>query len=314
MEALEFKNGDILPSMGLGTWLSGKSEVYDAVLEAIRVGYRHIDCAYIYQNEAEIGHALHVAMKTGLVKREELFITSKLWNSDHSPERVEAAIRKSLADLQLDYLDLYLVHWPVVFRTGHDVVHGVSDLVPLDELPLEVTWKAMEKVHGAGLARHIGVSNFSVAKLEKMLENVAVAPEVLQVELHPYLQQHELLGFCCSKQILVTAYSPLGSRHLVKSESGLANEPAVRHVAGKHGCTPAQVLLAWGMKRGTAVIPKSVNPARIRENFNSVNVELDKVDMAEIAALERNQRMARAGFCVMPGGPYTFENVWDEPV
>ncbi|HEX7584640.1 MAG TPA: aldo/keto reductase, partial [Prolixibacteraceae bacterium] len=131
MKQILFQNGDKLPVLGLGTWLSKKNEVYEAVLEAIRIGYRHIDCAYIYGNEAEIGLALHDAMKAGLVKREELFITSKLWNSDHAPERVETAIRKSLKDLQLDYLDLYLIHWPVAFKTGHEQAKDATDLLSL---------------------------------------------------------------------------------------------------------------------------------------------------------------------------------------
>ena len=312
MNNLLFRNGDEFPAIGLGTWLSKKNEVYDAVLEAIRIGYRHIDCAYIYQNEAEIGQALHYALSTGMVKREDLFITSKLWNSDHTPERVEVAIRKSLADLQLDYLDLYLIHWPVAFKPHHEQAKDASDLLSLQEVPLNSTWEAMEKVQKSGLTKHIGVSNFNIPKLNLLLKNGKVAPEVLQVELHPYFQQIELLDFCHTNHILVTAYSPLGSRHLVKSEAGLAQEPIIIKAAKKHACTPAQILLAWGMQRGTAVIPKSVNALRIQENFDSQNIELDAVDFIEIATLERNLRVAKGLFCVFPDGYYSYQNIWEE--
>ena len=139
MQTAKFDNLDEIPILGLGTWLSKGNEVYVAVLEAIRIGYRHFDCAYIYRNEKEIGRALKDAMTAGLVKREELFITSKLWNSDHAPDRVEVAVRKSLHDLQLDYLDLYLMHWPVAFKTKHEMANDASDLVSLDQMPLHVT-------------------------------------------------------------------------------------------------------------------------------------------------------------------------------
>jgi len=312
MKKLEFRNGDVLPSLGLGTWLSKKNEVYNAVLEAIRIGYRHIDCAYIYGNEAEIGQALHDAMKAGLVRREELFVTSKVWNSDHAPERVEVSVRRSLKDLQLDYLDLFLIHWPVAFKTGHEQAKDASDLFTMKEMPVSVTWQAMEKMKELGLTKHIGVSNFNIPKLKKLVEEANTKPEVNQVELHPYLQQTELVGFCQQNEILLTAYSPLGSRHLVQSEAGLTRENLIVEIAEKHACSPAQVLLAWGMQRGVAVIPKSVNPDRILENYKSLDVELDAEDVNRISSLERNLRMAEGTFCVMPGGDYTLKNMWEE--
>ena len=312
MKNLLFLNGDKLPSIGLGTWLSKKNEVYDAVVEAIRVGYRHIDCAYIYQNEKEIGQAIQFSIKSGWVKREDLFITSKLWNSDHAPERVEVAIRKSLMDLQLDYLDLYLIHWPVAFKSEHEQAKDASDLLTPDEMPILTTWQAMENCKKKGQAKHIGVSNFNIQKLQKLINEASIKPELNQVELHPYFQQNELVDFCKENELLVTAYSPLGSRHLVHSEAGLTREKIIVEIASKHACSPAQVLLAWGIERGIAVIPKSVHPIRIQENFKSINIQLSDEDIQQINSLECNHRIAKGLFCVMQGGYYSYQNIWHE--
>ena len=312
MKNLLFKNGDKLPSIGLGTWLSKKNEVYDAVVEAIRFGYRQIDCAYIYQNEKEIGQAIQFAIKSGWVKREDLFITSKLWNSDHAPERVDIAIRRSLKDLQLDYLDLYLIHWPVAFKTGHEQAKDASDLLTPDEMPILTTWQAMEQSKINGLTKHIGVSNFNIQKLQKLINEAGIKPELNQVELHPYFQQTDLVDFCHKNELLVTAYSPLGSRHLVQSEAGLTREKVIIEMALKYSCSPAQVLLAWGMQRGIAVIPKSVHPVRIQENFKAINIQLADEDVNQINSLECHLRIAKGLVCVMPGGPYTLRNIWND--
>ena len=312
MKKILFSNGDQLPNIGLGTWLSKKNEVYDAVLDAISLGYRHFDCAYIYKNEKEIGSAFEYAIRTGLVKREDLFITSKLWNSDHSPEQVEIAIRKSLRYLQLDYLDLYLIHWPIAFKTGHEQANDIFDLVSLEEIPLTSTWTAMEALQKKGLTKHIGVSNFNIPKLQLLLNNAQIKPEVNQIELHPYLQQTEIVNFCTQNGILLTAFSPLGSRHLIHSEAGLTREKLIISIAKKQECTPAQVLSAWGMQRGISVIPKSVNSVRIQENFGSLKVELDTDDMNQVASLERNLRMGKGAYCVFPDGFYSMKSIWED--
>ncbi|MEI8086132.1 MAG: aldo/keto reductase, partial [Paludibacter sp.] len=239
-------------------------------------------------------------------------ITSKLWNSDHSPERVEVAVRKSLRDLQLDYLDLYLMHWPIAFKTKHEMANDASDLVSLDEIPIHVTWRAMEALQIKGLTKHIGVSNFNIQKLKSLIGKAVMKPEMNQVELHPYFQQQELVEFCKENCILVTAYSPLGSRHLMNSEAGLTQEIAILEIAEKHSCTAAQVVLSWGIQRGTIVIPKSVHIERIKQNFESINVILNSTEMAEINVLDKNLRMAKGAYAVLPDGCYSLKSIWEE--
>lgn len=312
MHTMKFKNGDSFPEIGLGTWLSKPNEVYNAVIEAIKCGYRHIDCAYIYGNEKEIGQALQFAFSNGMVKREDVFITSKLWNSDHAQERVLPAIKKSLKDLQLDYLDLYLIHWPIAFKPGHEQAFSKDDLASQEEIPVENTWEAMAKLCETGFTRHIGVSNFNIPKINKLIERTGICPEVNQVEMHPYFQQKKLLEFCQENNILVTAYSPLGSRHLVKTDAGIQYEPVVKEIAAKHNCSETQVLLAWGIKRGTSVIPKSVTPTRISDNLKAKFIELDNEDMKRLEMLDKNQRNSKGLFAVKPGGYYIYESIWEQ--
>ena len=309
MKTLVFSNGDAVPQFGFGTWLSKPNEVHKAVIEALKVGYRHIDCAYIYKNEKEIGTAFKFAFETGLVKREELFITSKLWNSFHQPGVVEEAMKKSLEDLQLEYLDLYLMHWPLAFKK--EQAHSAEDLYSLHEVPLVNTYRAMVELKEKGLVKHVGVSNFSMKKLKMLIES-GLKPEMNQIEIHPYFKQDELIQFCRDNDILVTAYSPLGSRHLMTNEESITKNSVILEIAQKHNCTPAQAVLAWGMNRGVCVIPKSVNAERIRENFGANGVQLDDDDMSHIATLNRNLRNAKGLYAVIPGGPYTYESLWDE--
>lgn len=316
MKALGFLNGDQMPILGLGTWKSEPGEVYAAVREAIRIGYRHIDCARAYGNEAEIGNALRDAINQGQVTRDELWITSKLWNNAHGRENVEGALKKTLQDLDLAYLDLYLIHWPIPIKPGVDFPSSVADFFLPTEVPLQSTWEGMEAAVNAGLTRHIGVSNFSAKKLRDLLPHCKIKPEVNQVELHPLLQQTELVAYCLSQGIHVTAYSPLGSSDrpaFVKASDApvLLENPVIQSIAQERGCTPAQVLLAWHVQRGISVIPKSVSPSRLHENLAAAEVELTPSDLELIAGLDQNYRLIAGDFWVIEGGPWTLQTLWD---
>jgi alcohol dehydrogenase (NADP+) len=317
MKTLQFSNGDSMPILGLGTWKSKPGEVYEAVKVALRVGYRHIDCARIYGNEAEIGQAFTESFQAGIVKREDIWVTSKLWNDSHAPEYVQPGLEETLSDLQLDYLDLFLMHWPVALKKGASFPLSAEKMIPLDDLPLEATWGAMESLVDKGLCRHIGVSNVSQPKLKSLMATAKLKPELNQVELHPYLQQNDLLQFCHQNGIHMTAYSPLGSPDRPDSlktedEPVLMEDPTITAIADRQGLSPAQVLIAWAIHRGTAVIPKSVNPKRIEQNLQTAKVSLTDEDLTEIAKLDRHRRYVDGKIWVVEGGPYTMANLWDE--
>ena len=253
-------------------------------------------------------------MQTGLVKRDELWITSKLWNNAHAREEVSIALKKTLADLRLDYLDLYLIHWPVATRPEVIFPRKADDFFSLAEMPLNETWAGMEDCVENGLTKHIGVSNFRIKKIEE-LSSAKIRPEVNQIELHPYLQQEEMLNYCKKHNIYLTAYSPLGSGDRPEAMKA-ANEPSllenttVVNIAQAHGCKAAQVLLKWAIQRGTSVIPKSTNPDRLAENLDAANLKLGNQEMAELAKLERGFRYVNGEFWTMEGSPYTLTELW----
>ncbi|PIE58094.1 MAG: aldehyde oxidoreductase [Desulfobulbus propionicus] len=306
-----------MPLFGLGTWKAGKGEVYQAVCEAVKQGYTHIDCAPIYGNEPEIGRALSHILSSKMIERRNLWVTSKLWNDAHAADKVQPALEKTLSDLRLDYLDLYLIHWPVVFAPGAGYPKTGEGFLPLEQLPISATWQAMEACVDKGLARVIGVSNFSIKKLDRLLETARILPAVNQIELHPFLQQNEMIRYCQKKGIQLTAYSPLGSQDRPKGlkdsrEPVLLEHPVIQETAVKHGATPGQVLISWAIARETAVIPKSVHPERIKENIEALDLCLDQDDMNTIASLDRHFRYVTGSFWQVPGSPYTMENLWDE--
>jgi len=318
MKSLTFSNGDRLAAIGLGTWKSRPGEVGRAVVEAVKAGYRHLDCAPIYGNEPEIGEALQQLFSEGTVKREDLWITSKLWNNAHRETDVVPALEHSLRDLKLDYLDLFLIHWPVAFRPEvQSMPAGPDDFLSLNDLPTGETWLGMERCVEQGKSRHIGLSNFSKAKIDALLPHTSIRPAMNQVELHPYLQQMELLNYCHDQDIHLTAYSPLGSKDRVKQmkkedEPDLMKVPQVVAIAEKHGCSSAQVLIAWHLVRDCAVIPKSTNPQRIRENLAAAKIHLDADDLRKLAKLDRHYRFVDGSFWAREGSPYTLESLWDE--
>jgi alcohol dehydrogenase (NADP+) len=318
MRTATFANGDCMPLLGLGTWKSAPGDVGAAVREAIRLGYRHIDCASVYANEPEVGEAIRDAIDAGEVRREELWITSKLWCNAHGRDNVEPALRRTLADLGLEWLDLYLIHWPVPIKPGVAFPRSSLDLLPLAQMPIQSTWEGMEGVLEAGLTRHIGVSNFSSRKLHDMLNHCRIRPEVNQVERHPLLQQPALVSDCAAEGIHVTAYSPLGSRDrpaALKSadEPVLLENPVIGAIAAERGCSPAQVLIAWHLHSGISTIPKSVSPERLRENLAAAEITLTQADLERIAALDQNIRLVDGSFWLMEGSPWSLQSLWDEP-
>jgi len=287
-----------MPVVGLGTWKSSKGEVGPAVMAALKAGYRHLDCAAVYNNEAEIGETLQKAFTEGIVKREELFITSKVFNNHHE-DRVPAALRNTLKNLQLDYLDLYLIHWPIKFED--EVVpqpmrqaNGLPAPGIKASFEFKETWKQMESLLKEGLVKAIGVSNFTPEQIEELIADRHSVPAVNQVELHPYLVQTELLEYCRGKGIIVTAYSPLGSSDSYSGSApgapSLLKNDTVNAIAGEVDRSPAQVLIRWAIQKGVSVIPKSVNEDRIKANLAVFDFELSPAQMAQLDGLNRNHR------------------------
>ncbi|CAI9098261.1 OLC1v1034878C1 [Oldenlandia corymbosa var. corymbosa] len=303
----QLNNGVKMPLLGLGTWQAEPAVVGRAVEIAVRVGYRHIDCAHHYCNEKEIGEALKKLFEEGVVKREDLWITSKLWNDDHAPEDVPVAFQRTLEDLQLDYIDLYLIHSPFRFKRGAPV-GSPGYLIPTD---IPSTWRALEAIYDSGRARAIGVSNFSTKKLGDLLEIARVRPAVNQVECHPVWQQHKLRAFCESKNVHLSAWGPLGSPGSLSAEGKVLRYPVLTSLAEKLGRTPAQVALRWGLQVGNGVLPKSSNEERIKENFDIFDWSIPD-DLMSMFSEIKQERLVKAEIFVSADGPYkSVEDLWD---
>ena len=255
-----------MPALGFGTSLSDNTKTLGAVKTAVEVGFRHLDAAERYRNEAQVGAALNELFADGTVRREELFVTTKLWNNNHRPERVKPALQASLDKLGLDAIDLYLVHTPFAFQPGDDQdprdPHG--DVIRDDGVTLDETWAAMEALVDEGLSRAIGLSDIDAERTREIIDTARIKPAVVEVESHPYHPQWELHELCEAHGMILLAFASLG--HAL--EPRLLDDPLIVSIAQRHGKTPAQVLLAWGIQRGTAVLTGSVTPSRIRENFD----------------------------------------------
>ncbi len=310
---LTLKDNHRFPALGMGLWKLELDIAAERIYQAIQMGYRHLDAACDYGNEPQVGDGIARALADGLCSRDQLWVTSKLWNTYHAPEHVRPAVERSLSDLKLDYLDLYLIHFPiplqfVPFEKRYppgwffDPHADAPQMKPVS-IPLSETWQAMEELVDAGLVKHIGLSNCNIALIREILAIKRIHPSVLQVESHPYLTQEKLLRFCEMHCIAVTAFSPIGAISylplgMAKESDSVLAEPIIQKIAGQLGKSEAQVVLRWGMQRGTAVIPKASQIAHLKENFEAQDFELSAEQMAQISALNRNQRFNDPGvFC-----------------
>ncbi|KAI1631185.1 NADP-dependent oxidoreductase domain-containing protein [Biscogniauxia mediterranea] len=309
-------NGVKIPALGFGTFANegAKGETYKAVKKALEVGYRHLDCAWFYRNEDEVGEAIRDFLKENpSVKREDLFITTKVWNHLHEPEEVKWSLESSLKNFGVDYIDLFLIHWPIAAekddqympKIGPDGKYIIKK--ELTENP-EPTWRAMESLLASGKTRAIGVSNWTIPGLKQLLSFAKVKPQVNQIEVHPFLPNQELLDFCKQNDILVEAYSPLGSQDQVPTTGEkVRTNKTLNEVAERSGHTLAQVLLAWGLRRGYVVLPKSSTPSRIESN-----AEIPEISDADFEAVEGVARGRHTRFVNMKD---TFGyNVWPDEI
>ena len=261
---ITLNNGQTIPQLGFGVFLIEPKDTVAAVSTALQAGYRHIDTAEMYGNEAEVGEAI---ARSGL-DRGEVFVTSKLGNDAHEPDNARQAFDETLKALGTEYVDLFLIHWPLPARYGGDFVQ---------------TWLVLEEAYRQGRARSIGVSNFQPRHLRRLHGEAQVIPAVNQIEVHPYLTQDDVRAFCAEHQISVEAWSPLG-------RGSVLGEPVIQSIADRAGKTPAQVVLRWHIQRGDIVFPKSVNPDRIRENIDIFDFELPSTDIEDITLLNKNER------------------------
>lgn len=313
--------GAKIPSVGIGTFGSDRfsaDEVAKAVLGAISVGYRHIDCAAIYGNEHLIGESLRTAIQGG-VKREELFVTSKVWNNMHGEGDVLLSLAKSLRDLKLDYLDLFLIHWP--FPNHHD--QGVSvdsrdpHAVPYVHENFMKTWRQMERLVDMGLVKAIGTSNVSIAKLKLILRDARIKPAVNEMELHPHFQQPELFQYCVDNKIVPIGFCPIGSptrpdRDKTDTDTVDIQDPVIVKIAQRLGVHPAVVCLKWAVQRGQVPIPFSIHRSEYLSNLKcSTENLLTEAEMKELAGIDRKCRLIK-GHVFLWTSAKDWPDLWDE--
>jgi len=290
---LKLSSGHEMPQVGLGTWQSKPGEVAQSVSWAIEAGYRHIDGARIYQNEPEVGAGIKAKIADGTVKREDLFVTTKLWNNAHRPDCVLPACKRSLKDLGLDYVDMYLIHWPMGYRPGEELfpMDGENPIFD-NETDLADTWKEMEKLVQLGLVKSIGVSNFNSKQLQHIIKNGTIKPANNQIEMHPYFPQQKLVKFCQSHDIAVVAYSPFGCPEHPAAKPGdpkLLEEPKLIELGKKYGKGPNHIIIRWLLQTGVIAIPKSVNKNRIIDNFKVFDFTLTDEDLKVVESLDKGK-------------------------
>ncbi|XP_059625480.1 NADPH-dependent aldo-keto reductase, chloroplastic [Cornus florida] len=305
--------GTTIPVVGFGTysWQNDRDKTEEAIQMALKVGYRHFDTAKIYGSEPAVGNALGEAILDGVVEREDIFVTSKLWGSDHHDP--VSGLKQTLQNLGMEYVDMYLVHWPVKLKPW--AVNPVPNEDDFQKLDLETTWSGMEKCLDLGLCRGIGVSNFSSRKIQRLLDFASVAPAVNQVEMHPTWRQTKLREFCGDHNIHVSAYSPLGGPGNSWGSTAVVDNPIIQAIALKHNATPAQAALRWGLSKGASVIVKSFNEERMKENMRALDLRLDDHDLRNIEKMEE-WKIMRGDFLVNETtSPYkSLEELWDDEI
>ncbi|KAH3857718.1 aldose reductase-related protein 2-like isoform X2 [Dreissena polymorpha] len=293
-----------IPTVGLGTWTvfgeqGNADEVEKACLAAIDAGYRHIDCAWCYGTQPGVGRALEAKIREGVITREDMFITTKLWDTHHNPSLVSEELKDSLTTLRTDYVDLFLIHWPLALQ---DQDMSGKPIAPLDadgkgipaEHALEDVWKAMEECHRAGLTRNIGLSNFNKKQVDRIMKICTIKPSNMQVEVSPYFSNSRILDHCRQLGMTLTAYAPLGAPNRPWRETGEPNvfeDPVLKEIATVKRKTTAQVILRFHIQRGLVVIPKSIRTSRIQENIQIFDFTLTDDEMSKIAALDKNLRV-----------------------
>jgi alcohol dehydrogenase (NADP+) len=313
--------GAKMPVVGLGTFGSDRysyEEIADAVFGAMEVGYRHFDCASVYGDEDLVGKALAKAMASGKVKREELFITSKVWNDMHEPEDVIASCKKSLMDLQLDYLDLYLVHWPFpnYHAPGCDVTSRSPDAKPYIHDNYMKTWRAMEQLVEMGLVKAIGTSNMTIPKMKLLLRDCQIKPAVNEMELHPHFQQQEFFDYCLANKIQPVGFCPVGSpsrpdRDKTEADTVDIEDPVIKACAERLGVHPAVVCIKWAVQRGQIPIPFSIKKNQYLGNLKcSMEDLLTDDEMAKLAEIDKNCRLIKGDVFLWKDGQ-TWEALWD---